>query len=118
MAKKKKRREKAREPQTPPLEELLRVGEAVLYGQVCWSIANRGTDRPRRGEVMTLDGGAEAGGHANGKFRLTRKSIENIEQCLGMKTCGEAVALFDGRRRKRSLGGNARLGIKKRLSPS
>ena len=43
---------------------------------------------------MTLDGGAEAGGHANGKFRLTRKSIENIEQCLGMKTCGEAVALF------------------------
>ena len=61
MAKKKKRREKARAPQTPPLEELLRTGEAALYGQVCWSIANRGTDRPRPGEVITLDGGAEAG---------------------------------------------------------
>ena len=94
MAKKKKRREKARAPQTRTLEELLRAGEAALYGQVCWSIANRGTDRPRPGEVITLDGGAEAGGHAKGRFRLTRRSIENIEQCMGMNTCGEAVALF------------------------
>ena len=94
MAKKKKRREKARAPQTPPLEELLRTGEAALYGQVCWSIANRGTDRPRPGEVITLNGGTGAGGHANGKFRLTRRSIENIEQCMGMRTCGEATALF------------------------
>ena len=94
MAKKKKRREKARVPQTPPLEELLRTGEAVPYGQVCWSIANRGTDRARPGEVITLDGDDEAGSHAKGKFRLTRKSIKNIERCLGMRTCGEAVALF------------------------
>ena len=94
MAKKKKRREKARAPQTPPLEELLRANEAALYGQVCWSIANRGTDRPRPGEVITLDGGDEPEGRGNKKFRLTRKSIENIEQCMGMKTCGEAVALF------------------------
>ena len=94
MAKKKKRREKARAPQTPRLEGLLRIGEAELYGQVCWSIANRGTDRPKSGEVITLEGGDETGGHANGKFRLTRKSIENIEQCLGMKTCGESIALF------------------------
>ena len=27
-------------------------------------------------------------------FRLTRKSIDNVERCLGMRTCGEAVALF------------------------
>ena len=27
-------------------------------------------------------------------FRLTRKSIENVERCLGMRTCGEAMALF------------------------
>ena len=94
MAKKKERREKARTPQTQTLEELLRAGEAALYGQVCWSIANRGTDRPRPGEVITLDGGAEVGGHANEKFRLTRRSIENIEQCMGMRTCGEAIALF------------------------
>ena len=94
MANKKKRKQKLRTPQTQPLENLLKAGEAVLYGQVCWSIANRGTDRPRQGEAMTLGGGGEAGGHANGKFRLTRKSIENIEQCLGMKTCGEAIALF------------------------
>ena len=94
MAKKKKRRQKPKGPQTPPLEDLLRAGEAVLYGQVCWSIANRGTDRPKPGEVIALEGGDEAGGHANGKFRLTRKSIENIERCMGMRTCGEAVALF------------------------
>ena len=96
MAKKKKRREKARAPQTQAqtLEELLRAGEAALYGQVCWSIANRGTDKPRPGEVITLDGGAEAPGHAKGEFCLTHKSIENIERCLGMRTCGEAVALF------------------------
>ena len=94
MAKKKKRRERARSPQTQPLEDLLRAGETVLYGQVCWSLANRGTDRPRPGEVIALEGGDEAGGHANGKFHLTRKSVENVERCLGMRTCGEAVALF------------------------
>ena len=38
--------------QAQTLEVLLRNGEAVLYGQVCWSIANRGTDRPRPGDVI------------------------------------------------------------------
>ena len=94
MGKKKKRREKARVPQNQTLEELLRAGDAALYGQICWSIANRGTDRLRPGEVITLDGGAETGGHANGKFRLTRKSIGNIDRCMGMRTCEEAAALF------------------------
>ena len=94
MASKKKRKQEPKAPQTQPLENLLRAGEAVLFGQVCWSIANRGTDRAQPGEVIALDGGEEAGSHSNGKFRLTRKSIKNIEQCLGMRTCGEAVALF------------------------
>ena len=98
MAEKKERREKARAPQTPPLEDLLRAGEAVLYGQVCWSMANRGTDRPRLGEVIALEGGDEAEGHANGKFRLTRKSVENIARCMGLRTCGEAVGLFAEKR--------------------
>ena len=56
---KKKRGLKPKVPQTPPLEDLLRVGEAVLYGQVCWSIANRGTERPRPGEVS---GRSQSGG--------------------------------------------------------
>ena len=32
MAKKKARRQKPKGPQTPPLEDLLRAGESVLYG--------------------------------------------------------------------------------------
>ena len=73
MANKKKLNQKLRVAQTQPLENLLKAGETVLYGQVCWSIANRGTDRPRPGEVITLEGGDGAEGHANGQFRLTRK---------------------------------------------
>ena len=91
MAKKKKQIHKQRTPQTQPLEDLLRAGEAVLYGQVCWSIANRGIERPRAGNVITLE---EQDDRAGETFRLTRKSVENIERCLGMRTCGEAVALF------------------------
>ena len=94
MAKKKKCKPNNREPRTPPLENLLRDGEAALYGQVCWSLANRGTERPRPGEVITLEGVDEVGGHRTKTFRLTRKSIENVERCQGMRTCGEAVALF------------------------
>ena len=36
----------------------LGVGEAVPYGQVCWSIANRDTDRSRAEEVITLERGS------------------------------------------------------------
>ena len=104
MAKKNKRRQKPKGPQTPPLENLLRAGKSVLYGQVCWSIANRGTDRPKPGEVIALEGGDEAGGHANGKFRLTRKSIENIERCMGMRTCGEGSGPIRGERGSGALG--------------
>ena len=90
---KKKRRQRQSAPQ-PPLEDLLKAGEAVLYGQVCWSIANRGTERPAAGEIITLEDVDELGQDAGGRFRLTATSIENIERCMGMRTCGEAVALF------------------------
>ena len=94
MTRKSKQKQKPREQPLQTLEKLLRDGEAVLYGQVCWSIANRDTERPRVGDVITLEGREDDGGHTSETFRLTRKSIENIERCLGMKTCGEAVALF------------------------
>ena len=94
MAKKKKRGQKQRAPQHPPLEHLLRTGEAGLYGQACWSIANRGTEPPSSGEVITLEGEDVNGGQTSRAFRLTRKSVENIEGCLGMRTCGEAMDLF------------------------
>ena len=91
---KKKRRQKSKQPKARPLEDLLRSGEAVLYGQVCWSIANRGTEPPRSGEVITLEGGDEKGGQTSRAFRLTRKSVENIDRCLALRACGQAVELF------------------------
>ena len=94
MAKEKKRRQKSETLQPPPLEVLLGAGESVLYGQVCWSIANRGTEPPKVEEVITLEGGCDDGSHTGRSFRLTLKSIENVEWCLGMRTCAEAVALF------------------------
>ena len=56
MGKKRKLKQKPSAMQAQDLEELLRNGEAVLHGQACWSIANRGTDRPRPGNVITLEG--------------------------------------------------------------
>ena len=94
MTRKKKRGRKSEQPHSRPFEDLLRNGEAALYGQVCWSIANRGTEPPRTGEVVTLEGGDEKGGQASRAFRLTHKSVENIDRCLALRTCGEAVELF------------------------
>ena len=94
MTRKSKRKQKPRARQLQTLEELLKAGETVLYGQVCWSIANRGTERAEVGDVITLEEGEDDGGHTNETFRLTRKSIENVERCLGMETCGEAITLF------------------------
>ena len=91
---KKKRKQNSRQPQARSLESLLRGKEAGLYGQVCWSIANRGTEPPRLGEVITLEGEDGGRGQSSRAFRLTRKSIENIERCLGLRTCGEAMDLF------------------------
>ena len=104
MVKKKKRRQKQRVPQPPPLENLLGTGEAGLYGQVCWSIANRGTEPPKSGEVITLEGEDEMRGQTSRAYRLTRKSVENIQRCLGMRTCGEAMDLFADRTEEQSSG--------------
>ena len=93
MTRKSKRSRGRNSRSVPDLEEL-RFGDAVLYGQVCWSIANRGTQRPIAGDIITLDGEDDAGNHATSAFRLTRETVDNIERCLGMRTCGEAVALF------------------------
>ena len=100
----KKRKQKPRQTQVQPLEDLLRGGEAGLYGRVCWSIANRGTESPRLGEVVTLEAEGEKGGQAHSAFRLTDKSVENIGRCLGMRTCGEAMDLFVERRTEQSQG--------------
>lgn len=72
------------------LEEFLRAGDAVLYGQICWSLANRATERPTAGDVITLEQGDEAG-DCTETFRLTRETIQNVERCLEMRTCEEAV---------------------------
>lgn len=81
----------------PDLEEILRAGDAVLYGQVCWSMANRATNRSAAGDVITLEGTGEAGERTTRAFCLTRESVENVERCIGMRTCEEAVALFAAR---------------------
>ena len=41
-----------------------------------------------------MRGGDEKAVQIPKSFRLTRKSVENIGRCLGMRTCGEAVDLF------------------------
>ena len=46
--------------ESQPLEALLRSGDGVRYGQICWSIGNRGTGLPTLGEVITLGYSATA----------------------------------------------------------
>ena len=53
MARQRKRKQKSQALQTQPFENLLESGAAVFYGQVCWSIANRGTEPPTTGEGQT-----------------------------------------------------------------
>ena len=55
----------------PDLEVLLRSDETALYGQVCWSLANRGTERPTAGDVITPEGGVDAADPTTRTFRLT-----------------------------------------------
>ena len=76
------------------LEHLLEVGDSVIYGQLCWSLGNRDTIRHQAGDEITLGGWEGSGRPMETKFRLTEESIENINRCLGMRTCGEASALF------------------------
>ena len=92
MSKKRQSDKTKRTPRIEPLEQLLKTGDPETYGKVCWSLANRDTERHRAGDVIELSMW-DAGDVAR-KFRLTEESIENIGECLGMRTCGEASALF------------------------
>ena len=75
-----------------PLEKLLDSEDPEAYAQVCWLIANRGTESYRTGDVIKLDFPEITG--IKGKFRLTNESIENIERCLGLPTWEEASKIF------------------------
>ncbi len=77
-----------------PLEDLLATGQADTYGQVCWSIANRGTEIHKAGDVIALEARDEGRVPVVERFQLTEVSINNIGRCIGMRTCGEAQALF------------------------
>ena len=94
MTKKRRPNRRERTPRVEPLEKLLNTGESETYGQLCWSLANRSTERHSAGDAIKLDGWDENGKGFERKFRLTEESIENIQRCLGMRTCGEASELF------------------------
>ena len=94
MTKKRKGNKKPRTPRVEPLEHLLKAGEPETYGQLCWSLANRDTKRHQAGEVIKLGGWERTGRWTEKRFKLTAESIGNINRCLGIRTCGEASALF------------------------
>ena len=94
MTKKRKTKRKARSQRIEPLEQLLKTGDPEAYGRVCWSLANRDTERRQAGDVITLSAWEKAG--AERKFRLTEESMENMGRCRGMRTCGEASEIFMG----------------------
>ena len=92
MDKQRSSKKRERTPSVEALEQLLKTRDPETYGRVCWFLANRGTQRNRAGDVINL-GVSEKGGIGR-KFRLTEESIENIDRCLGMRTCEEASGLF------------------------
>ena len=94
MTRKRKGNNKTRTPRIRPLEHLLKTAEPEDYGQLCWSLANRDTKRRQVGEVVKLGGRDRNGSWIEKRFRLTEDSIANISRCLGIRTCGEASALF------------------------
>ena len=94
MNRKKKRNRKTRTTKPRSLEHILTTQSPESYGQLCWSLANRDTSRHRAGNVIKLGGWDESGNPRETKFKLTEESIKNINRCLGMRTCGEASALF------------------------
>ena len=94
MPKKKNRNKKPRITKTRPLEHILKTESPESYGQLCWSLGNRDTVRHKAGDVIKLGRWDESGNPKQTKFRLTEESIENINRCLGMRTCGEAAELF------------------------
>ena len=94
MAKKRKPNKKTKTTKPRPLEHLLTIEAPESYGHICWSLANRDTTRHSADDVIKLGGLDESGRPKETKLRLTEESIENINRCLGMRTCGEATTLF------------------------
>ena len=45
MARRRNINRKTRPQRIMPLEDLLKIGEYETYGQLCWSLANRDTER-------------------------------------------------------------------------
>ena len=81
-------------PQVGTLEYLLVTGKEDVYGQICWSIANVDTELHKAGDVIVIEGLGEDGEQVAEEYQLTSTSIANIGRCNGMRTCGEAQALF------------------------
>ena len=94
MHKKRKNTKKARVPKRKTLEQFLKAGNPERYGQLCWSLANRDTTRHKTGDSIKLEDWEREGRFVERTLRLTEESIENINRCLGMRTCGEAATLF------------------------
>ena len=94
MSKKKNRKSKTATPMAKPLEHLLETGDTETYGQLCWSLGNRDTVRHQAGDEIALGEWEESGKTTEASFRLTEETVENINRCLGMRTCGEAAAMF------------------------
>ena len=92
MGKQRRFKKRARVPSVETLERLLKTGASETYGQVCWFLANRDIQRRQAGDVINLGVWEKAG--VERKYRLTEESIENIDRCLGMRTCEEASKLF------------------------
>ena len=61
MTKKRRPNRRERTPRVEPLEKLLNAGESETYGQLCWSLANRSTERHSAGDAIKLDGWDENG---------------------------------------------------------
>ena len=75
------------------LEELLKSGDIDGYAQTCWNLANDLAEPPEPGQIINLSGECEEHGTHDYTFLLTLQSMMTITQCLGMRTCDEAVRL-------------------------
>ena len=112
MTKKKKSNKGTRNPKPKPLEQFLKKGEPETYGQLCWSLANRATDKHQAGDVIKLPDWDKTGKQIEKRFRLTEVSIENIQRCQGIRTCGKHRP-FSLNPHRLNLGENAPAAIKK-----
>lgn len=77
-----------------PLEQILTSGDPATYGEVCWFLANRDTERHHAGSLIKLNVSEESGELGEKEYSLTEESINNIGRCLGMRNPEEALQLF------------------------